>query len=267
MLLVALLEPAQDRDGVLRRGLVHQYGLEAALERGVLLDVLAVLVERGGAYGTQLAAREHRLEHVASVHRALGRSGADDRVELVDEDDHLAGGLLDLLEDGLEALLELAAVLRSGDHAAEVERDQATALQRLRHVTRNDALGKALDDRRLAYAGLADQDRVVLRAPAQDLDRPPDLLVAADHRVEPAVAGVLGQVLAKALERLVGVLGGLARHVLRTGRPDRLDDLVASRADLGVAVVSQREQQHFAGDVLIAELLGLRLGALEDRDE
>ena len=66
-------------------GCVDEHGLEAALERGVLLDVLAVLVERGRADGVQLAAGEHRLEQVAGVHGALGRAGADDRVQLVDE--------------------------------------------------------------------------------------------------------------------------------------------------------------------------------------
>ena len=85
--LVALLEPAQDRDRVLDGRLVDEDRLEAALERGVLLDVLAVLVERGRADGAQLAAREHRLEQVGGVHRALGGAGADDRVQLVDEQD------------------------------------------------------------------------------------------------------------------------------------------------------------------------------------
>ena len=44
--LVALLQAAQDRDRVLDRRLADEDRLEAALERGVLLDVLAVLVER-----------------------------------------------------------------------------------------------------------------------------------------------------------------------------------------------------------------------------
>ena len=74
------------------RRLVDQHRLEAALERRVLLDVLAVLVERGRADAVQLAAREHRLEHVAGVHRALGLAGADDGVQLVDEQDDAALG-------------------------------------------------------------------------------------------------------------------------------------------------------------------------------
>ena len=90
VLLVALAQAAQDRDGVLDRRLVDEHRLEAALQRGVLLDVLAVLVERGRADAVQLAAREHRLEHVRGVHRALGRARADDGVQLVDEQDDLA---------------------------------------------------------------------------------------------------------------------------------------------------------------------------------
>ena len=85
--LVALLEAAQDRDRVLDAGLAHEHGLEAALERRVLLDVLAVLVERRGADAVQLAARQRGLQQVAGVHRALGAAGADQRVQLVDEQD------------------------------------------------------------------------------------------------------------------------------------------------------------------------------------
>ena len=115
--LVALLQAAQDADGVFDGRLADVHLLEAALERGILLDVLAVLVERGGADHAQLAAGEHRLDHVAGVHRALGAAGADDGVDLVDERDDLAGRVGDLLEHGLQPLLELAAVLRAGEHA------------------------------------------------------------------------------------------------------------------------------------------------------
>ena len=57
--LVALLEAAEDGDGVLDRRLADEHLLEAALEGGVLLDVLAVLVEGGGADHAQLAAGQH----------------------------------------------------------------------------------------------------------------------------------------------------------------------------------------------------------------
>ena len=58
--LVALLETAQDRDGVFDARLADVDLLEAALERRVLLDVLAILVERGRADHAQLATGQHR---------------------------------------------------------------------------------------------------------------------------------------------------------------------------------------------------------------
>ena len=43
-------------------------------------------------------------------------------------------GLLDLLDDGLEPLLELAAVLGAGDQGAHVQGQEPLALERLGHV-------------------------------------------------------------------------------------------------------------------------------------
>ena len=130
--LVALAQAAQDADRVLDGRLVDHHRLEAPLERRVLLDVLPVLVERRRADRVQLAAREHRLQHVRGVHRAFRRAGADHGVQLVDEEDDLALRVGDLLEDGLQALLELAAVFRAGDERAHVERDDALVLAALR---------------------------------------------------------------------------------------------------------------------------------------
>ncbi len=176
--------------------------------------MLAVLVERRRADAVQLAAREHRLQQVGGVHGALGGAGADDGVQLVDEQDDLPVGVGDLLEDRLQPLLELAAVLRAGDERAHVERHDSLVAQAVGHVAAHDALRQALDDGGLADARLADQHRVVLRAAAEHLDDAADLLVAADDRVELALAGGLGQVAAVLLQRLVGRLGVLVRHAM-----------------------------------------------------
>ena len=266
--LVALLQAAQDRDRVLHRGLAHRHRLEAPLERGVLLDVLAVLVERGRADRAQLAAREHRLEQVGGVHRALGRAGADDRVQLVHEEDHLALGVGDLLEHGLEPVLELAAVLGAGDQRADVERDHAPVAERLGHVAGHDPLGEPLDDRRLAHARLADQDGVVLGAPRQHLDHAPDLLVAADHRVELALLGGLGEVAAEALERLVALLRALVGHAVRAAHLlDRLRQLVARGAGVHLRGARERQQQVLGGHVLVAHPARLVVGVLQQVDQ
>ena len=107
----------------------------------------------------------------------------------------------------LQPLLEFAAIFRAGDQRAEVERQQLLVVQAFRHVAVDDAQRQALDDRGLADAGLADQHRIVLGAARQHLDGAADFLVAADHRIELAVAGGLGQIAGVFLQRVIGVLG------------------------------------------------------------
>ena len=125
---VARLEAAEDGDRVFDVRLADEDGLEAALEGGVFFDVLAIFVERGGADAAELAAGEGRLEEVGRIGAAFGCAGADHGVQLVDEQDHVAG-VLDFFQEGLEAFFELAAELRAGDQRAHVERDHARFLR------------------------------------------------------------------------------------------------------------------------------------------
>ena len=150
------------------------------------------------------------LSRLAASTAPWAAPGADDRVELVEEQDDRPLGVGDFLQHRLQAFLELAPVGGTRDQPAHVERDHAAVPQRLGHVAADDPLGQALDDRRLAHAGLADQDGVVLGAPAEDLDHPADLVVAADDRVELALLGDLGQVAPEALQWGLLLLLGLA---------------------------------------------------------
>ena len=197
--LVALLQAGEDEVGLLDRRRLDLDRLEATQQRAVLLDVLAVLLQSGRADARDLAARERRLQDVRGVERALGRAGADERVDLVDEDDEI-GALAQLLEDPLQALLELAAVLGAGDHQRQVERDDPLLRQRHRDAAGDDALRQPLDDRGLPHSRLAEQDGVVLGAAREDLDDAVELLLPPDQRIEGAflrergeIAPVLGE--------------------------------------------------------------------------
>jgi hypothetical protein len=233
--------------------------------------VLPVLVERGRPDDAQLATREHRLEHVAGVHRALGLSRPDDRVHLVDEHDEQAFRVGDLLEHRLEPLLELASELGAGDEGAHVERDQPLVLEPLGDVAVHDALREALGDRRLADARLADEDGVVLRTPRQHLHHATDLLVAADDGIELPLARHLGEIARVALQRLILVLGRLVGDTVRAShRLQRLEQRVVRRAErgedratLGALGVGESEQQVLGGDVLVTEVLRLLLRSIE----
>ena len=177
--------------------------------------MLAIFVERGRADAMQFAARQRGLQEVRSVHRAVGLAGPDERMHFVDEQDDAARGRGDLVQHALEALLELAAIFRAGDERAHVEREQLLVADRFRHVAIDDAQSQPLDDRRLADAGLADQHRIVLGAPRQHLNGAADLLVAANDRIELAVARRLREVAGIFLQRVILVLG--ARRSRRCG--------------------------------------------------
>ena len=261
MRLVALLQAAEDGDRVRDGGLPDEHRLEATLERGVLLDVLPVLVQCRRADRAELAAREHRLQHVGRVDGALRGTGADDRVQLVDEEDDLALRLLDLGQDGLEPLLELTAVLRAGEERPDVERPDPLALQALGNVAGDDALGEALRDRGLPHAGVADEHRVVLRSAREHLDHAPDLFVAPDDRVELPLLGELREVAPELLQRLVGTF-----RILR-GDPLRAADLPQGVEERVPRNDVEREEEMLGRDELVLELPHLLLGVIEHLGE
>ena len=271
MQLVFFLEAAQDRDGVFHRRFVDEHRLEATGQGRVLFDIFAVLVQRRRAHAMQLAARQSGLEQIGGIHGAIGLAGAHQRVHLVDEKDDLPirGG--DLVEHGLQPLLEFAAIFRAGNERAHVERQQRLVLEAFGHVAIDDADGQALGDGGLADAGLADQHRIVLGAAGQDLDGAADFLVAADDRVELAFAHIGGQVARIFLERVIGVfgrsaIGGAALadfldggiEPLR-GHADRTEDL----AGIGIFFHHQRQQQPLDGDETVAGLLRCAFGGVE----
>jgi len=191
-------------------------------------------------------------------------------VQLVDEDNRPAfvGG--DVLKYGFQALLELAAILGTGEELRHVEREHALVLQALGHLAVDDPLRETLDDRGLAHAGLADQHRVVLGAPLEDLDDAADLVVTPDDRIELAGPCALGEVDGVLLQRFALAFGflridcGAAAHGL-----DRLFQRLARQAvfpgeTAGLAfVVGHREQEQFAGDELVAALGRFLVGEVE----
>ena len=202
--LILVPQPLQNGHGVLRRGLAHGDRLEPALQRGVFFNVLAVLVEGGGADDPDLTPAQSGLDDVGGVHGALGGAGAHDGVQLVDEEDDVAV-LLHFIQRVFDTLLEFAAVLGAGHHTAQVKAQQLFVQQLLRHIGAGDTLGKTLGNGGLADAGFADQHGVVLGAAGKDLHHTLNLLVAADDGVKLALTGRLGQIAGKLLQRLAGL--------------------------------------------------------------
>ena len=215
-------DAAQDLDAVLYRRLVDRDGLEAALQRGILFDMLAVLGKGRRADDLNFSAGERGFEDVRGVHAALGVARADDIVHLVDDEDDIAL-LAYLLDKPLHAAFKLAAELRPRDERGEVEQEHLLILKLVGDVAHRNALRKPLGDGGLADARLADKAGVILLAAVQDLDNALQLLLAAYHAVELALTRTGGEVDAVIikefslglLRRLVAVLTRRAFAALR----------------------------------------------------
>src|SRR5262245_152998 len=157
--LVAILDAEQHLDRLALGRRIDLDRLEAALERTILLDVLAVFRRGRGADAANLAARQRRLEDVGGVERTFVRARTHQRVQFVDEHDDVRV-LGQLLHDRLEAFFELTAVLRAGNDERDVERQDPLVGEEVRHIAVDDLLRQAFDDGCLADARLTNQHRV-----------------------------------------------------------------------------------------------------------
>jgi len=150
------------------------------------------IVERGGAHRVQLAAREHRLQHVeASMiprpRRPLRRLWSSSMKRMI-----LPSESVISFRNRLQALFEFAAILRAGDECAHIERDDLLVFQSFRHVARKMRPARP-STMAVLRRRLADQHRIVLRAAREYLNDAADFFVAADDRVELALARELRQ--------------------------------------------------------------------------
>ena len=104
-------------------------------------------------------------------------------MQLINEDDVLRV-LNQLAHDLFQALFKLSPVFGAGYDQREIERKDSFVLEERRHITANDSLSKPFDDRGLAYAGLANQHRIVLSAAAKYLHYALNLRLATDQRIK-----------------------------------------------------------------------------------
>ena len=268
---VALFQAAQDGDRVFDIGLANENDLEAALQGRIFLNVLAVLVQRGRANRAQFATSQRWLEHVGRVHRTLGRARANQRVQLVDEQDDLSRRIFNLLQHGFQAVFKLAAVFCARQHRTQIQRHHTLVLQPFGHIARDDALRQAFDNGGLAYARLSDQHRIVLGAAGKHLHHTADFFVAADHGIELAATRLLGQIAGIAFQRLVLRFGILVGDFLRSAhRGKRFQNCIVGSAvprqdfPCGIALeFGCRQQQMLSRNVFVLEVTGFLEGELQ----
>ncbi|MCB5293720.1 hypothetical protein BJQ90_03178 [Arthrobacter sp. SO3] len=278
--LVPVAEALEDLDRVGDRWLLNLDRLETPFQRGILLDMLAVVIQRGGTDGLELTARQHGLQNRGRIDGALGGTGTDQGVDFINEQENVAAGA-DLLKDLLEALFEITAVPGTCDHGTQVQRVQLLVLESLRNVAADNRLGKTLDDGGLANARLTDQHRVVLGAAGKDLHHALHFGFAPDHGVQLVLPRSLGQIAPELVQdhgtggnRFNVILARACGFLARVAR-EQLDDLLADPVEIrteldqhlggnAFTLADKAEQDVLGADVVVSQLQRLAEREFQD---
>ncbi len=247
MLLVTGAHAFEDPDRLVHGRFFHHDGLEAALQGGVLLDVLAIFLQRGGADDLQFAACQGRLEDIGGVHGRACRTGTHQHVHFVNEYD--GAGCLQLIDDALEAFFELPAVHRPGHQRTHIQLQHAFAKQGGGNVAVDDALGEPLHDGGLAHTGFTDEGGIVLVAARQDLDDALDLHLAPDDRVQAVLLGQRGQLNCQLIDERGLLLFSFLFFLVRV---DSRSSRAGGRGSLKTTAGFQ-DARHLAADLFVRD--------------
>ncbi len=234
MVLILVLDVVQNLQGLLGGGRFHHHFLETALKRAILLDIFAVLIESRRTDTLDFTTRERRFQQVGGIHGAGCISCSHYGVEFINKQNHI-WILRQLRQNRLDTLLKLTTVLSPGDNRSHVKRHHPLAEKNPRDLTLDDAQRKPLDNGRFAHPWLANEHRIVFLTPAKNLRQTFYLTLTPHNRVETAVLGSTGDVVAKFVEsrrvirpttRTPGLgfrsILGLRSRIRRTGSPDFL---------------------------------------------
>ena len=190
-------------------------------------------------------------------------------MQFINEDNGVLA-LHQFFHDGLEALFELAAVFRSGNNQRKIKREDALVREERWNVAVGDALRQAFHDGGLAYARLANQHRIVLRAAAQNLYHALHFIFATHQGIERAFASRLREVAAEFREqrsffrpRRCRFFTRSARQLLAQGREAQTALHQDFRAK-ALLFAKDAKQQMLRADVLVAQALGLFRSHVQD---
>ena len=134
-------------------------------------------------------------------------------MDLIQEQDNVPVRL-NLGDQALHPLLELAAVFRSRDKPREIQRIDLLILHLLRDHTGRQPLGQAFHYSRFAHSRLADQTGIVLRPAAQHLHEPVHFLLTSDDRIQFSFRRPPGHICTELIHHGVGASPVLLDFVL-----------------------------------------------------
>ena len=177
----------------LGRCLVDGDLLEPALQRPVFLNGVVIFLVGRGSDTLYLSSGEGGLQDVGGIHAARVAARADDGMYLVYKHDDV-WILFQFIHQGFQAFLKLPAIFCASHYGRHVEANQPFVEKNGRSMAVDDALRQSFHDSALAYAWLAQQDGIVLLAPAKYLGDAIDFFLPADNGIQFTVPRGLRQV-------------------------------------------------------------------------
>ena len=183
-------------------------------------------------------------------------------MQFIDEDDRVLI-LHQLLHDRLQPLFKLPAILGARHNQRQVQSQHFLVGQKAGHFAIGNPLRKPFHNRSLAHARLANQYRIVLRAPAQNLNHALQFPIASHKRIELSVhrrlrkiAAELGQQARLALPLLWRSL--LLRHArqLFANLRQLQTALLQNLGRKALFFAQQAQEQMFSPNVLVPQPFG-----------
>ena len=169
--------------------------VEGNMTLGMMMSLTYIIGQLSGPIGSFIGFAQQLQDAKISLERLNEIHGQKD------EEQDIAGCPY-FLKYLFNALLKLTAILGARDKTRQVKRPDVLVHKVLGHIAGSDLPCQALDDGRLAHAGVAQDKRVVLGAARKNFHHTLDFLFATNHRVELAVARLLREVGRELLKRI-----------------------------------------------------------------
>ena len=198
---VLFFKASKNRNGILDTWLIDQHLLETPLKSRILFDVLTVFVKCRGTNTMELSSRQSRLQHIASIHRAIGLTRTDHGMELIDKKNDLPFKLGHLGQQCFHALFKFTTKLGACNQGRHIKRQQPLPFDPFRDFSVDNPKRKTLHNGGLANTRLANEHRVIFGSALKHLNGPSNFIIPANDRIQLALFGSLSKVNRVFLER------------------------------------------------------------------
>ena len=192
-------------------------------------------------------------------------------MQLINEEDYLAFGLFNFVQNGFQTLLKFAPELSARNKSTHIKGEELPVFKIVGNISTDDTLCQTLCNGSFTDTGFTDKNGVVLGLTGQDTDSVSYLAVTADNRVKLVLTGKLHKVLTVLFKHIIGVLGSIGGNTLVASYLLKsLQEAVLVNGkvfeylfDVLVSVVKVGEHNVLYGYKFIAHVLGNGFGGIE----